>query len=245
MNRANAAAFVLALLTTAVPCGAGRAQPPTPSTNDLPSFFTIGTGASPAFGQDGGFTDAAGTAGTNPGWSLFRYGTANSSSGRLRVTAVSTSPATLTYWTATPAEPNLSAAAMHFDTSTAAGWTVVTAKTGASAPLQITVDDNSPTTFLALTDPSQLGAYNARLNQVLKFDASEWYDPATNAPISAAAGTFSFGFTDFNATLGYRSIQLQFAPATPVPEPTGLLALATLAIGAVGAIRRLNRARAG
>jgi hypothetical protein len=239
MNRANAAAFALVLLTAV----AGYAQPPTPATNDLPSFFTIGSGASPAFGQDGGFTDAAGTDGGNPGWSLFRYGTAGSSSGRLRITAVSSSPATTSYWTATPGDPNLSAAAMHFDTSTAANWTIVTAKTGASAPIQITIDDNSPTTFLALTDPSQLGAYNARLNQVLKFDASEWYDPATGAPISAAVGTFSFGFTDFNTTLGYRSVQLQFVPATPVPEPTGVLVLAALAIGTVGSVRKLKRAR--
>src|SRR5262245_5801033 len=147
---ATARRLALALLAAFALPAASRAQAPTPSTTDLPSFTTIGPGANPALGQDGGFTDTTGAAGTNPGWSLFRYGTAGSGSGRLRVSAVSTSPASEAYWTAAPASPNLSAAAAGFSTSASGHWVIITPKSGATAPLQVTVDDLSPTTFLAL-----------------------------------------------------------------------------------------------
>jgi hypothetical protein len=233
----TAAAYRFALVTVAaaiVPA-AGRAQTPTPATTDLPSFTTIGSGANPALGQDGGFTDVAGTAGTNPGWSLFRYGTAGSGSGRLRITAVSTSPASEAYWTAAPASPNLSAAPAGFIASASGSWVIITPKGGATAPLQVTVDDLSPTTFLPLTDPAQLAAYDARLNEVLRFDASHWYDPSTGGPIDPSVGTFSYGFTDFDATLGYRSIELRY---TPVPEPSRILGAAAVALAVVGSVRR-------
>jgi hypothetical protein len=232
---AAACRFALVSLAAAVLPAASLAQAPTPSTTDLPSFTTIGSGANPALGQDGGFTDVAGTAGTNPGWSLFRYGTAGAGTGRLRITAVSTSPASETYWTAAPASPNVSSAAAGFSTSASGHWVIITPKSGATAPLQVTVDDLSPPTFLSLTDPAQLAAYNARLNGVLKFDPSHWYDPSTGAPIDPSVGTFSYGFTDFDATLGYRSIELRY---TPVPEPSRILGAAAVAMAVVGTIRR-------
>src|SRR5947199_126193 len=102
-------------------------------------------------------------------------------------------------------KPTASAAACRF------ALTLLVAA-GLAGPLQVTVADSSPNTFLPLTDQAQLGTYNARLNQVLKFDSTHWYDPATNQPIDPSAGIFSYGFTDFDATLGYRSIQLQFTP---------------------------------
>src|SRR5262245_31056722 len=89
-----ASRFAPAVLVVAVLAGAGRAQPPTPTTVDLATFTTVASGANPALGQDGGFTDAMGAAGANPGWTLFSYGAAGSNSGRFRISAVSTSPAT-------------------------------------------------------------------------------------------------------------------------------------------------------
>jgi len=232
--------LALALLGAGL-ASAASAQPPTPSTVDLANFTTIASSANPALGQDGGFTDATGTAGANPGWTLFRYGTAGSSSGRLRITATSTSAATETYWTATPTASNTSAPPLHFSTATTASWVIITPKPGSTSPLQVTDSDGS-STFLLLTDQSQLGAYNTRLNQVLLFDVTHWYDPGTGQPIAPSVGTFTYGFTDFDQTLGYRSIQLTF---TPAPEPATILAWAAAGLGLVALRRRRAAARTG
>lgn len=229
MGRARAWAVVVLVVG-----GPAAAQPPTPATQDLGNFTTVVTD----FGQDGGFTDGAGAAGTNPGYTLFRYGTAGGSSGRLRITAPSDSPASLRYWTANPAAPNTSAAPAGFSASAAGAWTVITPKPGSTSPLQVTDADGSAT-YLPLTDSGQLGAYNARLNAVLKFQADQWYDPATGGVIAPSAGTFGYTFADFDAGLGYRSVRLTFTP-TPVPEPAGPLAAAGLVLLVAGrASRRL------
>lgn len=211
-----------------------NSQPPTPTTIALSSFFTVGPSGS--LGQDGGFTNALGTAGTNPGWTLFTYGTAGGG-GRFRINATSDSPASVVYWTATPTSPNTSAAALNFNAGFPGQWRFVTASSGTTAPIEVTVS-NGATTYLPLNNPADLTLYNARLNEVFDFDAQKWIDPTTNTAIAPVAGSFEWTFANFDNGR-YRSIDLVY---TPVSEPAGLLALGVaVALGWPVMMRRAAR----
>jgi hypothetical protein len=227
--------FLLATTLAATLTAFAHAQLPTPTIVDLPGFTTISGNAN--LSQDGGFTataSASGVAGQNPGWTLFTYGTnGGPSNERLRINAPSTDPASTQYLTSIPTNQSVAAAPLGFSVTTAYAWTIINAATGTNASLQVSIDDNNLTTYLPLNNTGNLASYNARLNDVFKFNSSEWIDPNTNAPISASVGTFSYTFSNFDPAFSggrYRGIDLVY---TPVPEPLFALAAAGLAFGLI------------
>lgn len=86
---------------------------------------------------------------------------------------------------------------------------------------------------------STLAASNARLNQAVSINTSQFFDNVTGAPISAAVGTFSVAFdpASFNAANGYQAINLNYTPV-PVPEPALVGAVGTVGLLALRVVRR-------
>ncbi|MFO0936404.1 MAG: PEP-CTERM sorting domain-containing protein [Gemmataceae bacterium] len=124
----------------------------------------------------------------------------------------------------------MSAPPAGFDTSVPYSWRIIDPKAGNSATLQVKANDIvGDTTILSLSSatPEDLAIYNARLNQIFKFESEKWIDPNTNAAIDVdpasmmQVGTFSYSFSNYDTNMNqYRSIDLVY---TPVPEPTLML----------------------
>lgn len=215
------------------------------TTNQLGSAMIAPNGG---LGLDGQITATPGTAGSSSpgsgGFTLFTYGDPSGSGGNnLTITATGGSggaPGTVKYWTSSSAADNVSGVAPDgFSLSTAVTWGIIRREPGApnNDRIELQVANNTPGVYFALDNSGgaeSLAVYNARLNDVLKFDATQFYK-ATGVPIVVGTdGDFSFTFSNFSGGQ-YRGIDLVF---TPVPEPFGLFAVGLAGMYGMRVVRR-------
>jgi hypothetical protein len=204
------------------------AQPPI-GTNQLGSFALAPGGN---WSADLNITSISGTAGANPGYTLFTYGDPGSPNQNLDITATTGNNNTLKIWSAASSNQTLNAVADGFLSTAPASWNILQKEAGATAIIRLEISNGS-NTFFALDDQSQLGTYNTRLNAVLATDFSNFYKSA-GTPVTAADGIFSYTFSNWDGAR-YTGMTLNY---TPVPEPATMLGLAAVGFGLLGWRRR-------
>ena len=228
----------LAILITALLGLAG----PAVGQVSLPSIENIGTqdfsDNSPITAS---FTNASQAPGT--GYTVFQYGDTN---GGVIFSASSVAPAFLQLATrsASGGASAANAAPDVFSNTTPYSFTIFRNIPSDPAAQILIPTTNGATTYFDLTNMANKAPAEARLNQALRFDASQFIDPATGNAIvttgSNAVGSFAFALDAYNATTGYQNIVLNYTPS-PVPEPTSLLALSAAGLGAFRLLSKLRR----
>ena len=186
----------------------------------------------------GAFTNANQPAGT--GYTLRQFGNSGTG-GAVLFSGSNTNPAVLTISTrmfdingdglGDASAPNSAPDA--FSTTTAYSFNIF-APRNPSASILIPRIAGGTDYFDLSSSSTEISQAQARLNEALKFNPSQFKDTNGNT-VTPAVGTFFYTLELNTAMTAYSNINLNY---TPVPEPVGLLALA---VGGLAGVRRRRR----